>query len=179
MPVNDTIRTGTRSDSYPYNAVSSFALHPLYLSLIGAGLQPDARYRRQQRRLNALPTVDYEAVMRLKLDWARLLFRRTWETVRTTDGYAAFETQNRLWLEPYAAFSALRDRFGTADFRQWGDYARYDEQRLRVFRNGNRAAIDFYCFLQYHLHSQLSDASRYARQRGVGRKGDIPIGVSP
>ena len=160
LPVNDTIRTGTRSDSYPYNAVSSFALHPLYLSLIGAGLQPDARYRRQQRRLNALPAVDYEAVMRLKLDWARLLFRRTWETVRTTDGYAAFETQNRLWLEPYAAFSALRDRFGTADFRQWGEYARYDEQRLRVFRNGNRAAIDFYCFLQYHLHSQLSDASR-------------------
>ena len=179
LPVNDTIRTGTRSDSYPYNAVSSFALHPLYLSLIGAGLQPDARYRRQQRRLNALPAVDYEAVMRLKLDWARLLFRRTWETVRTTDGYAAFETQNRLWLEPYAAFSALRDRFGTADFRQWGDYARYDEQRLRVFRNENRAAIDFYCFLQYHLHSQLSDASRYARQRGVVLKGDIPIGVSP
>lgn len=179
LPVNDTIRTGTRSDSYPYNAVSSFALHPLYLSLIGAGLQPDARYRRQQRRLNALPAVDYEAVMRLKLDWARLLFRRTWETVRTTDGYAAFETQNRLWLEPYAAFSALRDRFGTADFRQWGEYARYDEQRLRVFRNGNRAAIDFYCFLQYHLHSQLSDASRYARQRGVVLKGDIPIGVSP
>lgn len=177
LPVNDTIRTGTRSDSYPYNAVSSFALHPLYLSLIGAGLQPDARYRRQQRRLNALPAVDYEAVMRLKLDWARLLFRRTWETVRTTDGYAAFETQNRLWLEPYAAFSALRDRFGTADFRQWGDYARYDEQRLRVFRNENRAAIDFYCFLQYHLHSQLSDASRYARQRGVVLKGDIPIGV--
>ena len=179
LPVNDTIRTGTRSDSYPYNAVSSFALHPLYLSLIGAGLQPDARYRRQQRRLNALPAVDYEAVMRLKLDWARLLFRRTWETVRTTDGYAAFETQNRLWLEPYAAFSALRDRFGTADFRQWGEYARYDELRLRVFRNGNRAAIDFYCFLQYHLHSQLSDASRYARQRGVVLKGDIPIGVSP
>ena len=117
--------------------------------------------------------------MRLKLDWARLLFRRTWETVRTTDGYAAFETQNRLWLEPYAAFSALRDRFGTADFRQWGEYARYDEQRLRVFRNENRAAIDFYCFLQYHLHSQLSDASRYARQRGVVLKGDIPIGVSP
>ena len=40
LPVNDTIRTGTRSDSYPYNAVSSFALHPLYLSLIGRGCNP-------------------------------------------------------------------------------------------------------------------------------------------
>ena len=55
--------------------------------------------------------------------------------------------------------------FGTADFRQWGEYARYDEQRLRVFRNENRAAIDFYCFLQYHLHSQLSDAVEISPRR--------------
>ena len=179
LPVNDTIRTGTRSDSYPYNAVSSFALHPLYLSLTAAGLRPDARYRCQQRRLNAQPAVDYEAVMRLKLDWARQLFRRTGDSVRTTDDYAAFYAQNRSWLEPYAAFSVLRDRFGTADFRQWGDYARYDGQRLAEFWKENREEIDFYCFLQYHLHCQLSDASRYARHCGVVLKGDIPIGVSP
>ncbi len=179
LPVNDTIRTGTRSDSYPYNAVSSFALHPLYLSLTAAGLQPEARYRRQQRRLNALPAVDYEAVMRLKLDWARSLFQESWKRIRTTDDYAAFYAQNRSWLEPYAAFSVLRDRFGTADFRQWGDHARYNEQRLTEFRNSNRESVDFYCFLQYHLHLQLSNASSYARLRGVVLKGDIPIGVSP
>ena len=179
LPVNDTIRTGTRLDSYPYNAVSSFALHPLYLSLTGAGLQPDARYRRQQQRLNALPTVDYEAVMRLKLDWAKRLFHKTWATVRTTDDYSAFYTQNREWLEPYAAFSVLRDRFDTADFRQWGDYARYDEERLSSFRKENQEAIDFYYFLQYHLHLQLSDVGRHARRLGIVLKGDIPIGVSP
>lgn len=179
LPVNDTIRTGTWSDSYPYNAVSSFALHPLYLSLTAAGLQPEARYRRQQRRLNALPAVDYEAVMRLKLDWARSLFQESWEHIRTTDDYTAFYAQNRRWLEPYSAFSVLRDRFGTADFRQWGDHARYNEQRLSEFRNSNRESVDFYCFLQYHLHLQLSDASSYARLRGVVLKGDIPIGVSP
>lgn len=179
LPVNDTIRTGTRRDSYPYNAVSSFALHPLYLSLTAAGLQPDGRYRRQQQRLNALPEVDYEAVMRLKLRWAERLYRQTGQRIRATDDYAAFCAQNRSWLEPYAAFSVLRDRFGTADHRQWGDYARYDEQRLCTFRYNNREAIDFYYFLQYHLHLQLSDASRYARRCGVVLKGDIPIGVSP
>ncbi len=179
LPVNDTIRTGTRRDSYPYNAVSSFALHPLYLSLSEAGLQPDARYRRQQRRLNALPEVDYETVMRQKLDWARMLFSEQWEGMRTTAHYLDFYTRNREWLEPYAAFSALRDRFGTADFRRWGDYARYDELILAEFRQENPEEVDFYCFLQYQLHLQLSDASRYARQRGVVLKGDIPIGVSP
>jgi 4-alpha-glucanotransferase len=33
-------------------------------------------------------------------------------------------------------------------------------------------------FIQYHLHVQLSDASDYARSKGVGLKGDLPIGVN-
>lgn len=33
-------------------------------------------------------------------------------------------------------------------------------------------------FIQYHLHVQLLDASRYAEQHGVAIKGDIPIGVT-
>lgn len=178
LPVNDTMRTGTRSDSYPYSAVSSFALHPLYLSLPAAGLHPDERYRRLQRRLDSLPAVDYEAVVRHKLRLARRLFRRTWERLRTTAAYAEFAAANRAWLEPYAAFSALRDRFGTADFRQWGRYARYDGSIPGICREEDAESFDFYCFLQYHLHRQLLDAASYARRRGVVLKGDIPIGVS-
>ena len=34
LPINDTTTTRTWTDSYPYSAISSFALHPLYLSLL-------------------------------------------------------------------------------------------------------------------------------------------------
>jgi len=179
LPINDTTRTGTRADSYPYNAISCFALHPLYLSLTEAGLRPDARYRRQQERLNALPAVDYPAVMRRKTVWAKKLFREQWQTLRETGGYAAFYARNRSWLEPYAAFCVLRDRHATADHRMWGEDARYDGRRIEILKQDNREAFDFHCFIQYHLHLQLSDASRYARRRGIVLKGDIPIGVSP
>jgi 4-alpha-glucanotransferase len=33
LPVNDTSATHTWQDSYPYAAISAFALHPLYLNL--------------------------------------------------------------------------------------------------------------------------------------------------
>ena len=33
LPVNDTTATHTWADSYPYAAISAFALHPIYLNL--------------------------------------------------------------------------------------------------------------------------------------------------
>ena len=33
LPVFDTINTGTWVDSYPYGAISVFALHPMYLNI--------------------------------------------------------------------------------------------------------------------------------------------------
>ncbi|HEX7653783.1 MAG TPA: 4-alpha-glucanotransferase, partial [Verrucomicrobiae bacterium] len=72
LPVNDTSATGTWKDSYPYAAISVFALHPQYLNL--AALATDATSRKwlkalepQRQKLNRLKTVDYEAVMKLKL----------------------------------------------------------------------------------------------------------------
>lgn len=33
-------------------------------------------------------------------------------------------------------------------------------------------------FVQYHLHLQLLEASKYAEEHGVALKGDLPIGVT-
>ncbi|MEJ7660075.1 MAG: 4-alpha-glucanotransferase [Hymenobacter sp.] len=47
LPINDTTATHTWVDSYPYAAISVFALHPLYLSLDGiAELKGKAAARR-------------------------------------------------------------------------------------------------------------------------------------
>ena len=58
-------------DSYPYAAISAFALHPLYLNLDRlAGTENRAlpeELGRSAQQLNALDTVDYEAVMKAKL----------------------------------------------------------------------------------------------------------------
>lgn len=191
LPVNDTSATGGWRDSYPYNALSSFALHPIYIAA-DAVMESCARCaRREELRaeferhaaqgamLNELAEVDYEAVMRLKTSFLRRAYELCGGEVLASDSYRDFEESNAGWLFPYTVFCALRDESGTADFRRWGDMAHYDDERTREYACGNTHAVRFYAFVQYMLDRQLHEAHDHARRRGVLLKGDIPIGVSP
>ncbi|HAK85198.1 MAG TPA: 4-alpha-glucanotransferase, partial [Alistipes sp.] len=53
LPINDTTMTGTWEDSYPYNANSTFALHPQFIRLPAAGVVEDDEYRTLRNELNA------------------------------------------------------------------------------------------------------------------------------
>ena len=79
LPVNDTIATDTWIDSYPYAAISAFALHPLYINLATvAGKKQEDKIeaiKKKQKQLNDLPDVDYEEVMRFKLATAERVLR--------------------------------------------------------------------------------------------------------
>lgn len=185
LPVNDTTATHTWKDSYPYAAISAFALHPLYLHLPavagkeGSGLIRSLR--KKQKQLNELPEVDYEQVMRFKRSAARELFHQQKKEFLADPDYQAFFRDNRHWLVPYAAFCYLRDKNGTPDFTYWRLYSSYDKNAIQKYVSPKAKHFDeiaFSYFLQYHLHLQLKEAVDYARRRGVVVKGDMPIGVS-
>ena len=178
LPINDTSMTGTWEDSYPYNANSTFALHPQFIRLTAAGVEESDEYRRLREELNALPEVDYERVNRTKLQLLREAFARHGDSTASSTGYREFVDENRHWLRPYAAYCCLRDEHGTADFAQWGEHARYDEKRIEEYLHTHSEEAAFHCFVQYHLHRQLSEMTAYARSRGVVLKGDLPIGIS-
>ena len=178
LPVNDTTMTGTWEDSYPYNANSTFALHPQFLRLTEAGVEEDDEYRRLRDELNALPEVDYERVNHSKLELLRKAFARHGARTAARRDYKEFMEANREWLLPYAAFCTLCDEYGTADFSRWGGYARYDRQKVEAYCLDRRNDVAFHCYVQYHLHLQLSEVRRYAHSRGIVLKGDLPIGIS-
>ena len=176
LPVNDTTRTWTWRDSYPYNAVSSFALHPQFIHLPAAGIRRDKAYKALQEELNALPQVDYERVNAEKLRLLRKAYAKT--TDLESPEYKAFVNDNARWLLPYAAFSVLRDLNGTADFRDWGEYAVYNKRKVDAFLAEHAGEAGFWCWVQFQLDRQLKEAVAYAHRRGVALKGDLPIGVS-
>ncbi len=182
LPINDTTMTGTWTDSYPYNANSTFALHPMYLRLQEVGvLDSPARrdhYEAIRQELNALPEVDYERVNRTKDAYTREIFLQNGAKVLKSKDYKKFIADNSHWLLPYAAFCVLRDRFATPNFSQWGDYSIYDKAKIDQFVSENSRDIDYVCFVQYNLDRQMRHVSDYARSRGVAFKGDIPIGIS-
>ncbi|MDE7410530.1 MAG: 4-alpha-glucanotransferase, partial [Paramuribaculum sp.] len=182
LPVNDTNMTGTKADSYPYNAISSFALHPMYINPDSIGSVHDkeqnARFNSEKNRLNALPTVDYEAVMRLKTDITHILFEQQGFADLNSDSFHSFFNENAAWLEPYAAYCILRDIHHTANFTQWGEYAVHDADSIAKFLARHRKERDYVYFIQYHLDRQLRAASTHAHRRGVNLKGDLPIGIA-
>ena len=94
LPVNDTTMSGTWQDSYPYNANSTFALHPQYLRLSEVGYLNDeveqVRFDALREELNRLPDVDYERVNRAKREYLRLLFEEQGEATLSSDGFKAF-----------------------------------------------------------------------------------------
>lgn len=184
LPINDTSATNTWVDSYPYSSISVFALHPQYLDLTQLeGFEEciDRKaYTKKQKVLNELPAIDYEKVMKFKIDYARKIFENQKTKFVRSKAYKDYFKKNKHWLEPYALFCVLRDKYGTPDFTQWNEYSHYSEKILKEFNAGKSAyypQILFYYYLQFHLDRQLFSASEYARSRGIVLKGDIAIGI--
>ncbi len=181
LPINDTTKTGKWTDSYPYSANSTFALHPMYIRPEAAGtLTVEARrehFRNAAKELNSLPTVDYEAVNRLKDEYMRELFASKGERDLKSDEFLRFFSMNEGWLAPYAAWKVLCEKYGTPDNNKWAEFAVYDPEKVDAFCAENPEAVRYQYFLQYHLDRQLSQVRDYAHLHGVVLKGDIPIGV--
>ena len=181
LPVNDTTKTGTWVDSYPYSANSTFALHPMFARLEEVGVLADKKrmqhYRDLGKHLNELPEIDYEAVNNAKNEYLHEIFVQDWEKTSKSEEYKAFVEANDYWLRPYAAWCALRDEYHTPDNSLWGEYSTWDDARINGFIASHRAEIDYFYFVQYHLDRQLRDVRDYAHAHGVVLKGDIPIGV--
>jgi 4-alpha-glucanotransferase len=184
LPINDTIATYTFADSYPYAAISAYALHPIYINLEAvAGKKHSALLKplkKKQKELNDLTVVDYVEVLKTKLETLRQLFEASREEYLENTDFYAFFTENKHWLAPYAAFSYLRDKFGTADSSQWKTNREYSKESIDRFvspKAKHYNEIFFHYFVQYHLHLQLKSASDYAHKKGLVVKGDIPIGI--
>ncbi len=160
LPVNDTTVNHGWQDSYPYNIISVFALHPHYIDLEAAGTlkskQKMTQYRRRQQELNALAYSDYEAVDRVKMEYLRELFEEKGKVVMDSDDFKTFVRDNEEWLKPYA------------------EWLSQNNQNTPTIQNTQ----SFYFFLQFLLHQQLKAAADYARSKGVILKGDLPIGVN-
>lgn len=182
LPINDTTMTHTWTDSYPYNANSTFALHPMYLRLKELGTLNDperqAYYDNLGRELNSLPEIDYERVNQGKLAFTHEIFAQNGKATIESEEFKQFIEKNSGWLTPYAAFCVLRDLNGTPDFSKWGEFAIYDAAKIDEFFKNNADAVNFVYFQQYHLDKQMREVREYAHSHGVAIKGDIPIGIS-
>jgi len=184
LPVNDTVAKHTWQDSYPYAAISVYAMHPIYINLNEIGkLESDINQQiieSQGKYLNSLEKIDYEAVMALKSRFFKLFYDQCHTEFLKSTEFVHFFKENEFWLRPYAAFSYLRDLFNTPDFSRWGEYSKPSPELLALLTDEKSAHyndIAVHYFIQFHAYKQLLEAANYARSKGIVLKGDIPIGI--
>ena len=185
LPINDTMSTFTWMDSYPYSAISAFALHPLYINLAKVAGKKFADqlipFNDKQTQFNNLSIVDYEEVMKIKFSVLRELYEVMGQDCFESDDYKDFFKHNRHWLESFAAYCFLRDKYSTSNFEEWKTNTVYNKSEIDKIcspKSSSYKEISFYYFNQFHLHLQLKEAVDYAHKKGIVLKGDIPIGIS-
>lgn len=184
LPINDTIANKSWTDSYPYAAISVYALNPVYISVANLPYPKDkvleAKIELYTKELNVLPELDLERVMAAKFELLQLIFDQNVDKILKDKGYTAFLEENASWVKPYSVFCVMRDEHKTADFSKWKVLSKYDVASAdKCFSSKDKffKKAHFYAFIQYHLDEQLRTSIAHLHSLGVKVKGDLPIGI--
>ena len=184
LPINDTTANYTWTDSYPYAAISVYALHPQYLSIenLEYALPKDLvkEFKARKEELNSLNLIDYEQMISGKWKYVKAVFDANKDKILKDRNFKKFIKDNEEWLIPYAAFCVQRDKYKTPNFNDWKTHKKYIAGKIAPFfttKSKDYETTMLHSWVQYQLHLQLKDAVDYTHSLGISVKGDLPIGI--
>lgn len=162
----------------PYQPFSSFAGDPLLIDIdelaengyLAKKSVADADY-------GADPTfVDYDKIRTVKTALLKEAFSGFTDDV----GYTSFIMDEQDWLDDYALFAALKDKFGGRSWTEWDEDIKFRKpEAIKKWTDELKDEIKFQKFVQYIFWRQWDRLHRYCNKNGVQIIGDIPIYVSP
>jgi len=184
LPINDTIATHTWTDSYPYAAISVYALNPVYISIKNLPFKLNEvlenEYKEVEINLNNNEFVNWNSVLEYKFKYLHFIFEENSSTILKDKQYHLFLDDNRSWIEDYAVFCTLRDTYKTANFNKWTALKKYNKKTIKsyfVSTHKHFKDVHFHCFIQYYLHKQLMESIDFLHAKNIKLKGDLPIGI--
>lgn len=160
----------------PYGCVSSFAGNPLLISpqrLLREHLLDPEDIAEVPQLANE--RVEFDRVAPLKFE----LLRIAWRRFRDHAALDAFAAEQRVWLDDYALFMALKEHAAGAPWWDWDRrVVRREAAALRRAREQHADAIRFWQFTQFVFFRQWAEVREEARARGIRIIGDVPIYVA-
>lgn len=171
LPLNDS-----GFDASPYNALSSCALNPIYLSF--SELFTDKELQ-DLRKYHSSEKVHYKQVYEKKRTLLQKYLQKNQESIASTKGFKKFLEDNN-WVVGYALFVTLKEKEEGKDWRQWqGAYRDIQSDAIDDAIEEYQMEIEGQIVIQYLCHQQCKKVAEYARKKGVHLMGDIPILLSP
>lgn len=156
LPLNDS-----GEDQSPYNALSSTALHPIYLSL---HTLPDATGLEDFKSYNETKRVAYRQILERKLAFLRSYVNVHGKKIQERADYQAFLKKSPHLID-YGVYKTLKEKHN-------GIIPPYQKPRLED-------ADPFHLIVQFLCHEQLLEVKKHAEKKKVFLKGDVPILISP
>ncbi|CAD7802951.1 4-alpha-glucanotransferase [Chryseobacterium aquaeductus] len=184
LPINDTTANYSWTDSYPYAAVSVYALHPQYVSIqnLDYNLPKELveEFNAEKSELNSKNLIDYEKMISSKWKYLKAIFTTEKEKIYKDRNFKKFIKDNESWLLPYSAFCVLRDKYNTPNFNNWKTHKKYIAGKIAPFFSTKSKDFDasmLHAWVQFQLHKQLKNSVDYIHSLGISLKGDLPIGI--
>ncbi|HVA83584.1 MAG TPA: 4-alpha-glucanotransferase [Candidatus Binataceae bacterium] len=170
LPLDET----APGEASPYSALSVFAIDPIYIGLDGlAGVAPQ-QVARVRGALAHVPLSDRLTIRAARFELLEAALRHFTAHGEERAAVRDFAERHREWLDDYALYRALKDRFDFAAWEQWPDELRRREPgALERARADLKAAIDKYVYWQFLAHRQWAELRAHARARGVKLGGDL------
>lgn len=166
----------------PYQPASSFAGNWLLISpddLVADGLL----HRDELTHQNfADDFVDFPAVRSFKQQLLKTVHASftTRADSNLQQSFNQFCEQEQHWLEDYALFQALQDRYQGASYLTWPkELVRRDDTALSEARQQLAGVIEQVRLAQFLVFRQAEQLKQYAHSQGIRLIGDLPFFVSP
>lgn len=177
LPLNDS-----HWDSSPYNAISSCALNPIYLSLHALPYLEKLPLLKKKLKefshFNTTQHIAYIEVLTHKLSWLHAYFDDVGEKILASKELETFIEDNP-WVEPYGLFKALQDRLGGTSWTDWPqELCSPSSKDIKTLIKRYWSETSFYIVLQFLSASQLQKVKEYANSKGVFLMGDFPLLMS-
>lgn len=176
LPLNEV-----GDDFAPYNAVSTFALDPMYLSLKrlrAADLKPFSKELRALKKKfpKGKGKVNYQ-IKNEKL----VLLKKIFESADPgkIEKYQKFVNQNIHWLKYFSLFKILTELNEGRNWQDWElKYKYISSLTTEKLIHTCSVEINFQYWLQWQLYEQLITVKKYAKRKNVFIMGDLPFLVS-
>ena len=163
----------------PYQSFSTYAGNPYFISLedlIDQGLLTEEECKKVKFG-NRADTVDYEKLYNGRFKLLKKAYKKS--NIGEKEEFKKFKDENCYWLNDYAMFMAIKERFEGRSFDNWAEDIKLRwEYSMEYYKKELSEEIEFYEFVQYEFYRQWYKLKKYANDNGIKIIGDIPIYVA-
>ncbi len=163
----------------PYQSFSTYAGNPYFIDL--DQLIEEKLLTRKECQAYDFgddpQDIDYGKLYENRFKLLRKAYERA--NVGEDQEFEAYRRENAWWLDDYALFMAVKDRFDGVAWNEWAEDIRLRwSNAMDYYRRELYYEIEFYSYLQFVFMKQWKKLKNYANINGIEIIGDIPIYVA-